>query len=56
MEVPLLQASVLLKSCVVSGAPGVEIQAVAGSLGPPGGAGVHSILWAIGELPHQLPV
>ena len=35
----------------------MEIQAVAGSLGPPGGAGVYSILWAKGETPRgQVPV
>lgn len=33
----------------------MEIQ-TADSLGPPGGAGVHSILWAIGRTLGQLPV
>ena len=33
----------------VSRDPGVEIQAGPDSLRPPGGAGVHSILWAMGK-------
>lgn len=32
----------------------VEIPVVADSLGPPGGAGVHSILWAIGKTLGQI--
>lgn len=55
-EVPLLQASALLKLYVVSGTSEVEIQAVADSLGPPDGAGVHCILWDIGRALGQLPV
>lgn len=54
-EVLLLQAPALLQQYFVSGTPEVETWVVADWLGPPDGAGVHSILWAIGRTSGQLP-